>query len=197
MNHVLSFNTAIDNEPNVRLPDVGSSGTQAKASAVVDANGEVVGLRVLERGKYFFGSSTSSNEIHSDFEKVKIDLDDGSILSAKIIWQEDNTTGSYFISGFESLEVESGQNSYTSSHPKIGDTFSFATGTKTFLDHRDSNGNLLNVSYLGGNESSRTAVGTSADVSLLLDASGGSTKQLGDVVNSLIDLQKPSYSIFL
>ena len=200
LNHVLSFNTAIDNEPNVRLPEVGSSGTQAKASAVVDANGEVVGLRVLERGQYFFGSSTSSNEIHSDFEKVKIDLDDGSILSAKIIWQEDNTTGSYFISGFESLEVESGQNSYTSSHPKIGDTFSFATGTKTFLDHRDSNGNLLNVSYLGGNESSRTAVGTSTDVSLLLDASGGSTKQLGDVVNSLIDLQKslltPSSSEF-
>ena len=37
-------------------------------------------------------------------------------------------------------------------------------------------------------------------MSLLLDASGGSTKQLGDVVNSLIDLQKslltPSSSEF-
>ena len=111
-------------------------------------------------------------------------------MSAKIIWQEDNTTGSYFISGFEGINVASGQNASSSSTPKIGDTFSFATGTKTFLDHRDSAGNLLNVSYLGGEETSSSTVGTKTDLSFLLDASNEGTKSLGNIVNSLIDLQQ-------
>ena len=190
LNHVLSFNTNNENQPNVRLPEPGGSGTKAQAEAVIDANGEVVGLRITERGQYFFGSSTSSNTIHSDFQDVEIDLQDGSLLSAKIIWQEDNTTGSYFISGFEGINVASGQNASSSSTPKIGDTFSFATGTKTFLDHRDSAGNLLNVSYLGGEETSSSTVGTKTDLSFLLDASNEGTKSLGNIVNSLIDLQQ-------
>ena len=91
------------------MPDPGSSGSVASAEAVVDANGEVVGLRITDRGSYFFGSSTQSSTIHSDFQNVEIDLDDGSVLSAKIIWQEDNTTGSYFVSGFEQLTTLNGQ----------------------------------------------------------------------------------------
>ena len=83
LNHVLSFNTNNENQPNVRLPEPGGSGTKAQAEAVIDANGEVVGLRITERGQYFFGSSTSSNTIHSDFQDVEIDLQDGSLFLPK------------------------------------------------------------------------------------------------------------------
>ena len=190
LNHVLSFSTLNENKPGIRIPESGAKGTDASAEAVVDANGEVVGLRILNRGKYFFGSSTNSTTIHSDFQNVEIDLADGSLLSAKIIWQEDNTNGSFFISGFEQLSVVSGQNTSSALTPKEGDTFSFATGTKTFLDHRDADGNLLNVSYMGGNESSSSTVGTNTDLSFLLDASNEGTEELGNVVNSLIDLRK-------
>lgn len=189
LNHVLSFKIDNQNQPAVRLPTAGTSGVQASAEAVVDANGEVVGLRVADRGQYFFGSSTSSSTIHSDFQNVEVDLADGSVLSAKIIWQADNTNGSYFVSGFEGLTISSGQNNVSSTTPKTGDTFSFATGVKTFLDHRDQDGNLLNVSYLGGAKNSSATVGSDADLSFLLDASEDGTKNLADVVKSLIDLR--------
>ena len=185
----MSFKIDNQNQPAVRLPTAGTSGVQASAEAVVDANGEVVGLRVADRGQYFFGSSTSSSTIHSDFQNVEVDLADGSVLSAKIIWQEDNTNGSYFVSGFEGLTISSGQNNVSSTTPKTGDTFSFATGVKTFLDHRDQDGNLLNVSYLGGAKNSSATVGSDADLSFLLDASEDGTKNLADVVKSLIDLR--------
>ena len=110
-------------------------------------------------------------------------------MEATIIWQEDNTTGSYFISGFENLTVTTGSNSDSKSTSSIGDTFSFATGSKSFLDHRDENGDLINVSYLGGDESSRAMVGTETELSFLLDASNQGTESLGDVVNTLVDLR--------
>jgi flagellin-like hook-associated protein FlgL len=110
-------------------------------------------------------------------------------MEATIIWQEDNTTGAYFISGFENLTVTTGSNSDSKSTSSIGDTFSFATGSKSFLDHRDENGDLINVSYLGGDESSRAMVGTETELSFLLDASNQGTESLGDVVNTLVDLR--------
>ena len=58
------------------------------------------------------------------------------------------------------------------------------------MDHRDSAGNLLNVPYLGGEETSSSTVGTKTDLSFLLDASNEGTKSLGNIVNSLIDLQQ-------
>ena len=39
LNHVLSFNTNNENQPNVRLPEPGGSGSKAQAEAVIDANG--------------------------------------------------------------------------------------------------------------------------------------------------------------
>ena len=189
LNHVLSFKADHGKEPKIRMPDPGSSGSVASAEAVVDANGEVVGLRITDRGSYFFGSSTQSSTIHSDFQNVEIDLDDGSVLSAKIIWQEDNTTGSYFVSGFEQFTTLNGQNTSSSTSTNLGDKFSFATGSKTFLDHRDANGDLLSVSYLGGVESSKARVGTDTDLNFLLDASNDGTKSLEDTVKSLIDLR--------
>lgn len=189
LNHVLSFEIDNQNEPQLRIPEPGSSGRVASAEAVVDANGEVVGLRVKDGGNYFFGSSINSTTIPSDFESVNIDLSNGGVMEAKIIWQEDNTTGSYFISGFENPSVITGSNSDSKSTSSVGDTFSFATGSKSFLDHRDENGDLINVSYLGGDESSRAMVGTETELSFLLDASNQGTESLGDVVNTLVDLR--------
>ena len=71
----------------------------------------------------------------------------------------------------------------------FGDSLSFATGSKSFLDHRDDNGDLMNLTYLGGDESSKAMVGTDTDLSFLLDASNEGTKSLGGVVKSLIDLR--------
>ena len=189
MNHVLSFNIDNQNKPSLRVPDPGYSGRKAIAEAVVDSSGQVVGLRVEDGGNYYFGSAISSTTIPSDFEKVKIDLSSGGVLEAKIIWQEDNTTGSYFISGFEQPTVVSGENKGSSMTSSLGDSYSFATGSKSFLDHRDENGNLLNLTYLGGDESSKAMVGTDTDLSFLLDASNEGTKSLGGVVKSLIDLR--------
>jgi len=189
LNHVLSFEIDNQNEPKLRIPEPGSSGRVASAEAVVDASGEVAGLRVKDGGSYFFGSSIDSTTIPSDFEKVKIDLSNGGEMEATIIWQEDNTTGSYFISGFENPTVITGSNSGSKATSSVGDTFSFATGSKSFLDHRDENGDLINVSYLGGDESSRAMVGTETELSFLLDASNQGTESLGDVVNTMVDLR--------
>ena len=126
-----------------------------------------------------FWVSHRSTTIPSDFEKVKIDLSSGGGWRAKIIWQEDNTTGSYFISGFEQPTVVSWRKQGIINDFFFGDSYSFATGSKSFLDHRDENGNLLNLTYLGGDESSRAMVGTDTDLSFLLDASNEGTKSLG------------------
>jgi flagellin-like hook-associated protein FlgL len=196
----------VDNsrQPTVRIPDPGRSGRIASSEAVVDSNGAIVGLRVLDGGSYFFGSNTGTETIPSAYHKALIDLDNGETLEADIIWEEDNATGSFFVSGFnldfsEFILDENDQpidnpnfsadNSGSVTTAEIGDTFSFATGSRTFLDHRDENGDLLNVSYLGGDESSKAMVGTDTDLNFLLDASNDGTKSLGEIVKSLIDLR--------
>lgn len=204
LNHVLSFNVDNSKQPTVRIPDPGRSGRIASSEAVVDSNGAIVGLRVLDGGSYFFGSNTGTETIPSAYHKALIDLDNGETLEADIIWEEDNATGSFFVSGFnldfsEFILDENDQpidnpnfsadNSGSVTTAEIGDTFSFATGSRTFLDHRDENGDLLNVSYLGGDESSKAMVGTDTDLNFLLDASNDGTKSLGEIVKSLIDLR--------
>ena len=47
----------------------------------------------------------------------------------------------------------------------VGDTFSFATGTKTFLDHRDSEGNVINVTYTGSDKNSQYYIGNESKIS--------------------------------
>ena len=54
---------------------------------IVDADGNVVGLKLLDPGRYFFGSS-SDGVVPPDFEKATVALQDGSQLTAKIIWEE-------------------------------------------------------------------------------------------------------------
>ena len=198
LDYVLKFKSKNENSPGVSIFPAGSSGTDAKAEAVVDSYGNVVGLKLLNPGRYFFGSS-NQGVVPPNFENATISLNDGTSLTAKIIWEENPADpGPFRISGFELPDPYVDQNDPTinvfpshnaQSNPLSGDTFSFATGSKTFLDHRDENGNLLGVTYLGGDKNATTRVGTSTDVSYMLDASNGNTKKLGDVVNSLVDLR--------
>ena len=125
-----------------------------------------------------------------DFEQATIVLQDGSQLTAKIIWEEDaKDPGPFRISGFELIDDGNLSGHRAQNSPRLGDTFSFATGSKTFLDHRDEEGKLLGVTYQGGDKNAVTRVGKDTDVSYMLDASNGKTAALGEVVNSLVELR--------
>jgi flagellin-like hook-associated protein FlgL len=189
LDYVFKFKTTHDDSPKVSIFPAGTSGKDASAEAIVDADGDVVGLKLLDPGRYFFGSS-SDGAVPPDFEKASITLQDGTQLSANIIWEENVADpGPFRISGFELVDDGqiSGHNALSS--PRVGDTFSFATGSKTFLDHRDNDGKLLSVSYQGGDKNAITRVGKDTDVSYMLDASKGNTAALGNVVNSLVELR--------
>ena len=68
--------------------------------------------------------------------------------------------------------------------------FSFATGTKTFfIDHRDENGNVVNITYTGSNQNSEYYVGNESKISGFLNAHNDGTKELGGFVQSLVDLR--------
>ncbi|NBU86303.1 MAG: hypothetical protein EBS13_03115 [Verrucomicrobia bacterium] len=189
LDYVLKFKTTHQESPKVSIYPAGSSGRDASAEAIVDADGQVVGLKLLDPGRYFFGSS-SEGVVPPDFEQATIALQDGSQLTAKIIWEEDvKDPGPFRISGFELVDQGNGITHGAQSAPRLGDTFSFATGSKTFLDHRDEDGQLLSVTYQGGDENAITRVGKDTDVSYMLDASNGNTAVLGNVVNSLVELR--------
>jgi flagellin-like hook-associated protein FlgL len=189
LDYVLKFKTTHQESPKVSIYPAGSSGRDASAEAIVDADGQVVGLKLLDPGRYFFGSA-SKEDLPPAFEQATIALQDGSQLTAKIIWEEDATDpGPFRISGFELDDQGNGIAHDAQSAPRLGDTFSFATGSKTFLDHRDEDGQLLSVTYQGGDENAITRVGKDTDVSYMLDASNGNTAVLGNVVNSLVELR--------
>lgn len=189
LDYVLKFKTTHQESPKVSIFPAGSSGRNASAEAIVDADGEVVGLKLLDSGRYFFGSS-NEGVVPPDFEQATIALQDGSQLTARIIWEEDATDpGPFRISGFELIDEDTGISHGAQTVPRLGDKFSFATGSKTFLDHRDESGQLLSVTYQGGDENAVTRVGKDTDVSYMLKASNGNTSVLGNVVNSLVELR--------
>ena len=189
LDYVFKFKTTHEDSPKVSIYPAGSSGQDASAEAIVDADGDVVGLKLLDPGRYFFGSS-SDGVVPPDFEKATITLQDGSQLSANIIWEENPADpGPFRISGFELVDDGLGTKHNALSSPRLGDTFSFATGSKTFLDHRDEDGKLLSVSYQGGDKNAFTRIGKDTDVSYMLNASKGNTAALGNVVNSLVELR--------
>ena len=72
-------------------------------------------------------------------------------MEADILWgQNPSDPGPYKILGFDiSGDVPL---KGTAMSANIGDSFSFATGTKTFLDHRDAKGNVINISYTGSDK---------------------------------------------
>ena len=187
LNHVFKFKVENSNRPSVGIQPAGSSGIDAKAEAIVDAEGEVVGLKVIEPGRYFFGSS-SGGEVPPTFQKAKVILSDGQEMEADILWgQNPSDPGPYKILGFDiSGDVPLKGTSMSAS---VGDNFSFATGTKTFLDHRDAQGKVLNVTYTGSKKNSEYYIGNESKMSAFLDADNNGTKELGDVVNSLVGLR--------
>ena len=122
-------------------------------------------------------------DLYLTLKKAKVLLDNGQEVEATILWEENpSDPGPYRIAGFE-LPQETVVNGAPKG-PRMGDTFSFATGTKTFLDHRDSDGNIIDVSYLGGENNSKTFVGKDTSVSYMLDSSDGQTEKLGDVAEN-------------
>ena len=149
----------------------------------------MVGLKLLDPGRYFFGFD-DSGAIPPNFQEASISLLDGTKIKAKIIWEENpSDPGPYRIAGFELVDDGNLSGHGAQNSPRLGDTFSFATGSKTFLDHRDESGRLLSVTYQGGNENALSRVGKDTDVSYMLDASNGKTAALGNVVNTLVELR--------
>ena len=73
--------------------------------------------------------------------------------------------------------------------PRLQDTFSFATGTETFLSHRNAKGEVIDVTYNGNEKNAETYIGKGSKISYYLEASNGGTKDLGDVVDSMISLR--------
>ena len=70
--------------------------------------------------------------IPQDFQKVTVQVGQET-LEAMILWQENpNDPGPYRIAGFELIEPEEPITSLAPTGPRVGDTFSFATGSKTF-----------------------------------------------------------------
>jgi flagellin-like hook-associated protein FlgL len=188
LNHVLKFRVDSTLQPKVTIPSSGSAGVDAKADAIVDSEGRVVGLKVLDPGRYFFGSSTNVS-IPNSFKTAEVDFPNGEKLKVDVLWGVNpSDPGTYRVLGFE-IPTDSPR-ANTRMSASLGDEFSFATGTKTFIDHRDRSGNVVNVTYTGASQNSEYYVGNESKISGFLDAKNDGTKELGDFVQSLIDLRE-------
>jgi len=187
LNHVMKFRVDNSLKPTVSIKSAGSSGEDAKAEAVVDAYGQVVGLKVLDPGRYFFGTSLGG-ALPPDFQLATVVLPNGEEMQVEILWgQNSKDPGPYVVSGFNI--AQSSPVSGASAKAQTGDVFSFATGSKTFLDHRDENGNVVNISYTGSKKDSNYYVGNETKISGFLSAEKGGTKELGDAVQTIIELR--------
>ena len=93
-----------------------------------------------DAGRVFFPDGI----IPPDFTTATIQVGNETI-EANILWQENpNDPGPYRIAGFE-LPEDGAISTVAPYGPRVGDTFSFATGSKTFLDHRNDKGEIVNV----------------------------------------------------
>ncbi|MDG1173860.1 MAG: hypothetical protein P8M67_06140, partial [Opitutales bacterium] len=73
--------------------------------------------------------------------------------------------------------------------PRLGDSYSFASGAKTFLDHRDSTGNVIGVTYTGSKENAEFYVGKDSKISSFLNAENNNTSELADLLDSMVELR--------
>ena len=134
-----------------------------------------------------FSSDENGLDIPSAYETASISIPNQSTVQAKIIWGEDfKDPGVYKVIGFELLEDAQLSELV---NPRKGDSFSFTTGSKTFLDHRDADGKIIGVTYTSSNNDAEFYVGKETKMSSLLSAGNGNTAALGSVVNSLINLR--------
>jgi len=188
LNHVMKFSVENGERPVVTIKSAGSTGNDATAEAVVDAYGQIVGLKVVDPGRYFFGTSIGG-PLPPDFQLAKIVLPDGQEMEAEILWGKNpKDPGPYTVTGFN-LSA-SASITGASAPAQLGDTFSFSTGSKTFLDHRDSNGEVVSITYTGSKKNSVHYVGNESKISGFLSAEKDGTKELGDAVQTIVELRK-------
>ena len=187
LNHVMKFSVANSDRPVVTIKSAGATGTDATAEAVVDAYGQVVGLKVINPGRYFFGTSLGGS-LPPDFQLAKVILPNGQEMEAEILWdQNTKDPGPYTVTGFNL--AQSTALTGATAKAQIGDTFSFATGSKTFLDHRDENGKVVGITYTGSKKDSEHYVGNGTKISGFLSAKNDGTKELGDAVQTIVGLR--------
>ena len=189
LGHVLKFQVEHEEAPIVTFPDAGSGGTTAKARVIVDADGHVAGMQLLDPGRYFTGSSADKQILPPGFETASIKLADGRVMDVKILWRQDaSDPGPWKISGFDfgTREMLSG----VPVGAAKGDVYSFATGSGTFLERRDADGNVADLAYNGSDKNAEFYVGHESKISSLLDAKKGGTSELGSIVSSLVDLRE-------
>ncbi len=190
VNQVLSFDVNNIEEASVKIQSAGTAGIDASVKVVTDVNGVVSNLQVEGPGRYFFPGSVDdvgNVTIPESYRIAEVILPDGESLRANIIWGENpNDPGPYIITGFELLDSAIMDNPMGA---KEGDTYSFATGKRTFLDHRDEEGKLLSVTYTGSESDAEFYVGKDSKISSFLSAQNNGTAELKNVINSLIDLR--------
>ena len=189
LQHVFTFDISNQNNHHINIAPAGNNGLDAKISVLSDIDGEVFGLRVDEPGRYFFPKSDGTQKIPEEYRTAFITMNDGQSFEAKILWDENpNDPGPFVIAG---LEISS-ETKVSTDQPigaRKGDRFSLATGRKTFLDHRDSEGNVLGLTYTGSHENAEFFVGNESKISSFLDASGGNTQELAKIVEALVELR--------
>lgn len=189
LGHVMKFSVENNQLPTITFPSSGTSGTTAKASAIIDADGFIAGLRVVEPGRYFSGTSTGGTALPPSFDNAKVLLANGQEMDVKVLWEQDaSSPGTWTVAGFDfnSQTMPSG----IPAGPQKGDYYSFATGSRAFVEHRDENGSIIDVSYNGAKTNSEFYVGHESKISSLLEAKGGGTEELGGVVSALVDLRE-------
>ena len=187
LDHVLKFRVDNELQPKVSIPSSGSAGLDAKADAIVDSEGRLIGLKVIDPGRYFFGSSRNT-VVPPSFQTAEVAFPGGEKLEVNVLWAVNpSDPGTYRVLGFE--VPSDSPRAGTQTNANLGDKFSFATGSKTFIDHRNENGDVVNVTYTGAAKNSEYYVGNESKISGFLDAKNNGTKELGDVVQSLVDLR--------
>jgi len=189
LQHIFSFEVNNQNTHDVKIASAGESGIEAKVTVQSDADGRVFGLRVDDPGRYFFPRTDGNQKIPEEFRTAYITMNDGQSFEAKILWDENpNDPGPYIISGLEIISTGEVITD-TPMGSREGDNFSFATGAKTFLDHRNADGSVIGVTYTGADENAEFYVGNDSKVSSFLNAENGNTADLAKVVESLVELR--------
>jgi len=190
VNQVLSFEVNNLDEASVKIELAGPAGVDAQIKVMTDVNGVLSGLQVENPGRYFFPGANDGSGVVSipeSYQIAEIVLPEGNSIRANIIWGENpNDPGPFVITGFELLDTAVLDEPMGA---QIGDTYSFATGKKTFLDHRDSSGNLVGVTYTGSDKNAEFYVGQGSKISSFLNAENGGTAELTTVLSSLVDLR--------
>ena len=191
VDHVLKFEINNLDVAEVKIESAGPAGIDAKIKTISDVNGIVTGLQVANPGRYFFSGATDADgtvTIPDSYQTAEVILPNGDSIRANIIWgQNPNDPGPFIITGFELLDSAVLDQPMGATR---GDSYSFATGNKTFLDHRDQEGRLIGVTYTGSNEDAEFYVGKDSKISSFLNAENGGTSELADVIDSLVELRR-------